>query len=408
MPPIPADARVTFGLKCIARIQRYDGRMPAPFFHPILAQARLGLGNQLRAQLARPAEAVFVALAWLAAAALAAFVYTRLPGEPIAASIESAARSPWTSGLALAAFAFYLLRAPLLALRRHLAHSCWAGMPIAAVRTTRSLVLLGVLQLAGMLLAADVALLACAALVHNPERWLAPARGLAVTGLGIGGLLGLLSAVSRRAALETAARRSGHGSPLFRLLPLERATLPIFAAWQRIETLRRFRAGGRWWQWLLLGLAVPAGITLPSLAGLVLMGVVLIWFGIAMTAARETIAQAARLTAATPLRFGAFAAATARYPLLVAAVSVLWGELALLLQEAPRLFLIGWPVLLFGWTTLELAVSWHVRREPRHAGLRLAVDVAAIVGAAQAFPPLAGIVWAVLLAWHLNAAGKIR
>jgi hypothetical protein len=380
--------------------------MPAAVFHPILDQALLGLHNAARAQLARPAETLFVALAWAVAASIAWMVYVRLPGEPIAAAIESAARSPWTTGAVLAAFAFWVQRMPLLMLRRHLAESCWAALPIARARTTRTLLLLGLLQLALLLVAADVALLAAAALVRNPERWLGAARMLALLGLGAGGLLGLGLALRRNVDLDHAGRRWGHGLPLFPLPPLDRARLPVFAHWQRIETLRRFRAGGRWWQWLLIGLAIPAGITLPSLAGLVLMGVVLVWYGLAMTMARETLVAAARLTAATPLRFRDFACATARYPLLAAAVAVIWGTLALLLQEAPRLFLIGWPLLAVGWCVLELAVAWHCRRRPRQVGVRLAVDAALIVGAAQAFLPLAGLAWAGLVTYHAIAATR--
>ena len=380
--------------------------MPAAVFHPILDQALLGLRNALRAQLARPAEALFVALAWAATAGIAWMVYVRLPGEPIAAAIESAARSPWTTGAVLAAFAFWVQRMPLRMLRRHLAESCWAALPIARARTTRTLLLLGLLQLALLLLTADVALLAAAALVRNPERWLSAARLVALFGLGAGGLLGLALALRRDVDLDHAGRRWGHGLPLFPLPPLERARLPVFAHWQRIETLRRFRAGGRWWQWLLIGLAIPAGITLPSLAGLVLMGVVLVWYGLAMTMARETIVAAARLTAATPLRFRDFALATARYPLLAAAVAVSWGTLALLLQEAPRLFLIGWPLLAVGWCVLELAVAWHCRRRPRQVGVRLTVNAVLILGAAQAFPPLAGLAWAGLVAHHFIAANR--
>src|SRR5512146_2916285 len=161
--------------------------MPAAVFHPILDQALLGLRNAARAQASRPAEALFVALAWAAAAGIAWMVYVRLPGEPIAAAIESAARSPWTTGAVLAAFAFWVQRMPLLMLRRHLAESCWAALPIARARTNRTLLLLGLLQLALLLVAADVALLAAAALVRNPERWLGAARQLSLVALGGGG-----------------------------------------------------------------------------------------------------------------------------------------------------------------------------------------------------------------------------
>jgi hypothetical protein len=54
--------------------------MPAAVFHPILDQVLLGLRNAGRAQLARPAEALFLALAWTAAATIAWMVYLRLPG----------------------------------------------------------------------------------------------------------------------------------------------------------------------------------------------------------------------------------------------------------------------------------------------------------------------------------------
>jgi hypothetical protein len=60
-----------------------------------------------------------------------------------------------------------------------------------------------------------------------------------------GGLLGLLGALRRDGAVAANARPGGRGLPLFRLPPLERAALPTLAHWQRIETLRRFRAGDR-------------------------------------------------------------------------------------------------------------------------------------------------------------------
>lgn len=376
-------------------------------WHPIVDEALLGLRNGLRAQRERPAEAVFQLLAWGAAGAIGWMVYQRLPGEPLGAAIESAARSPWLSGAVLAALGFWLVHAPVMSLRRHLANSWWAALPIRAARGTRTLALLGLGMTLLLVGGAEIALRGVAALVRDPERWYGPARTMAAFGLGLGGIAGLAVALRPSVALDHAGRRWGHGLPLFPLPPLERAALPVFAHWQRIETLRRFRAGGRWWQWLLLGLAVPSGIALPSLAGLVLMGVVLIWYGLAMTMARETIAAAARLTAATPLRFADFARATARYPLLAATVAAGWGTLALLLQEAPRLFLVGWPLIALGWAMLELAVAWHARRTPRSAGLRLAIDAVAIVGAAQAFLPLAPLAWAGLVVAHFIAARRI-
>jgi hypothetical protein len=52
-------------------------------------------------------------------------------------------------------------------------------------------------------------------------------------------------------------------------------------------------------------------------------------------------------------------------------------------------------------------VSWHARRTPRSAGVRLAVDAVAILGAAQALPLLAPVVWAGLAAAHVIAARRI-
>jgi hypothetical protein len=379
----------------------------AAALHPIVDEALLGLRNSIRAQRERPAEALFLLLAWAAVFGIGWFVYQRAPGEPLGAAIESAARSRWLSGAVLAALAFWLVHAPVMGLRRHLANSWWAALPIRAGRATRTLAMVGLALTALLVGGAELALRAVAALVRDPERWYGPARAMAAGGLGFGGLVGTAYALRPSIALDHAGRRWGHGVPLFRLRPLERASLPVFAQWQRIETLRRFRAGGRWWQWLLMGLAIPSGYSLPSLTGLVLMGVVLIWYGLAMTMARETIVAAARLTAATPLRFADFARATARYPLLAAVVATVWGTVALLLQAAPPLFLVGWPMIAIGWAVLELAVSWHARRTPRSAGVRLAVDAVAILGAAQALPLLAPVVWAGLVAAHVIAARRI-
>ena len=382
--------------------------MIAPAFHPIVTELTWTVRNRMRAQFARPLESVFLVLVWSVALLILAFGWSRLPGEQLAAVIEAATNSPWSSTITLAVLSLFALRAPLRALRRHLAHSWWAALPIAPARTQRSVAALGVLMIGAFALAADGLLLAAAALVQHPERWLAAARTIASAGIVIGGGAGLASALRRDADLEHATRRSSHGLPLFRLGALERVELPTILRWQRTETLRRFRAGGRWWQWVLLGLAVPAGITLRSLTGLVLTGVLLIWFGIAMTAARETIANSARLTLATPLAFAPFARASARYPLLVAALASGWGLLALWMQDAPRWFMVGWPVLLFAWTVLELALAWHLRRQSRRVGLRLAVDVAVIVAAAQLFAPLAALAWALVVGMHLRAAGNIR
>jgi hypothetical protein len=372
--------------------------MARTFLHPVSRELALGARNRIAAAAARPAETAFHALAWLALAAAAVFVWSRLDGDRLGIWIASWVNTPWVSAPALGVVALWTVRKLVQATAAALHEGWWAAAPVprAAERLWLAIVAIAA-ALAWVLLAAAL-LHAIAAVAVRPTPWLAPALTLILPALAAGSLAGaLLAAVG--GGDDARVGYASHGLPLYRL-PLPRA-LPELAQWQRIEALRSFRAGGRIWPFLLLGLAVPAGITLPSLTGLLVLGVVLIWYGGVLKAAHDVIHAGHALLAAQPLRTPAYARATVHYPALAAVATMLLGVVALALQEAPPAFLVGFAVLVPAWTALDLAIVLHHRAAPRRAAIALSVAVVALVACAQVFPPLVLPAWAALLIHHV-------
>jgi hypothetical protein len=306
--------------------------------------------------------------------------------------------TPWVSGPALCLIALWTVRKVVQATVASLREGWWAAAPVPRAAERLWLALVAVAAALAWLVLAAALLHAVAAVAVRPTPWLAPALGLALPSLAAGALAGAAFALTGGGDGARAGYAS-HGLPLYRL-PLPRA-LPELAHWQRIEALRSFRAGGRIWPFLLLGLAVPAGITLPSLTGLLVLGVVLIWYGGVLKAAHDVIHAGHALLAAQPLRTPAYARATAHYPALAAVASMLLGVVALALQEAPPAFLVGYALVVPAWTALDLAIVLHHRAAPRRAAIALSVAVVALVACGQVFPPLVLPAWVVLLTYHV-------
>ena len=150
-------------------------------------------------------------------------------------------------------------------------------------------------------------------------------------------------------------------TPLVKLAVLDHPRLPHLADWQRRETLRRWRSGGRNWQFLLLGLLFPTGLLPWQMIGLLLLCIALIWYGLALRSSEDVMVRATRLFAALPLPFPRFAAGTLRYPLFAWICASLLGAAGLLLQSAKPAIALAFAAALGLGSLLSLCLSWRTR-----------------------------------------------
>lgn len=373
--------------------------------HPVAAEYALAFGNRLREAAARPGEAAFQLLAWTALAAGLAWAWSRLDGDRLGLWVAGWVQTPWLSAAPLVLAAAWSMRRVLQATACALADGWWAAAPVprAAIRAwlavVASAVALGWVGLAVGLLHA------IAAVARRPTPWLPLALDLVVPALLAGSALGALAA----AIGPDRAGRAGyasHGLPLYGLPLPER--LPELARWQRIEALRSFRAGGRIWPFLLLGLAIPAGLALPSLTGLVMLGLTLIWYAGVLQAAHAVIHAGHALLAAQPVPVASFARACVHYPAIATLVACGLGALALALQQAPWPFICGWLLALPAWTALDLVLVLRHRGSPRRAALALAVAAVSLVAGVQLYALALPVLWVALFAHALRALRASR
>lgn len=376
-------------------------------FHPWLAEIALGVRNRIVRAQHDPAQTLFHATAWATLAALAVYGFSRLDGDRAGVVIRLLLEQPLVPVLLFAAFGFVGAHICTATLLHDWRHGWWGALPIASAAVTRTLWLVAALFALAQLGAAVAALLALAAIAEHWRAWLAPALACAVLGLPLGAFAGYATTRRNdRIERQTALHIHGSAQPLFILPWIESPHLPNTAHWQRCETLRVWRRGGRGWPFLLLGAIVPMNEAPASLAGLLLLGGVLIWFGTALRAASEIITRADAVLAATPHRFRDFAAATARYPLLATVIAMALGGVGLLLQDARWPFVLAFGAMMFGIAALQLAIAWRHRRSPARAGLRFAADLALIIALGTAWLPLAPIALAALVVRHYRVAGN--
>lgn len=376
-------------------------------FHPWRHEIALGVRNRVVRALRQWPQTLFVAAAWAVLAGLAAFAFSRVDGDRIGIMLGSLLQHPLPLGVVLAALVAGATGAAISATRQLLALGWWAAMPIPPGATRRTLAAVGVglgAALAAVLLAA---LLLLALVSDHPEHWLAPGIGLVLASSVIGVALGLLAMRERRAKRGAAAVAPPRGMPLYAAARLDRGPLPHVAHWQRVAALRSWRAGGGAWQFLLLGLAIPANESRMALAGLILFGLAAIWGGVAARACMDVIARLSGLLVPTPTRFADLAAATVRYPVVIFVATSCWAVLGLAMQQAGPAFLIGFPVLLAALLLHRLALAWRHGADARRARIRYGAELALVAVLMQAtLVPMALLAWAALVGWTMRQAGR--
>lgn len=378
-------------------------------FHPWLAEIALGARNRIAHAQHNLAQTLFRTAAWMALGGLAIYGFLHLDGDRTGVLIRLLLDQPLIPVLLFGAFGFAGARVCTSTLLHNWRHGWWGALPVAPDATTRTLRFAATLFALAQLGIVILAMVALAAIAEHWHTWLAPMLGCAVVGLMLGALAGHATVrQDDHTDRPVPSRADSTSQPLFILPRIARLRLPYLAHWQRREALRLWRHGGGGWPFLLLGAIVPMNEAPASLAGLLLLGSVLIWFGTALRAATEVVVHADAALAATPRCFRDFAVATARYPMLVAAATAGLGGIGLVLQDGRWPFVPAFCAMPFGVATLRLAIAWRHRGQPQYAGLRFAVDIAMVVALGAAWLPLAPATLSARVIQHYRIARSTR
>lgn len=363
-------------------------QMPA-YFHPRLQETRRVAANRVR-RLARDwPQTLFHAAGYALLLGIVGFGLLRIDGDRIGLVLRLLAAQPVAVALAFGVFGFAMCRSSTLTLLQELRLGWWGAMPVPGAATQRSLHLNALLLTLFGNLVVLLVLAGIVVLSRRPTPWFLPLFGVASAALWGGSALGYLG-VRRLGQVRRGKVAPQHSSkPLLTLKALDHAQLRNLPDWQRRETVRRWRSGGRSWQFLALGLLVPMGMPLLPLVGLLLLGAALIWYGLALRASEDTIGRATALLAALPLPFPRFAAASARYPLFAWCCASVLGSSGLLLQSAKPLVAVLFVLAIGLGSLLSLSLSWRYRHRLHLARVRAPAEIVLLLLLAYQLPPLA-------------------
>lgn len=382
-------------------------QMPS-LFHPRLLESRRVAGNRLRLALRHWPQTLFHLAGAGVLLALVSAGVGRIDGDRIGLVLRLLSSQPLLLGLAFAGFGMAMVRSSTLTLAEELRTGWWGAMPVPATATRRSLQLNALLlTVFGNAVVLGVLLLVVW-LSRRDTSWFTPVALSASIALWLGALLGYVGA-RRRERLPPSAKAQEHSSAAFvRLDKLDHPHLHNLPDWQRRETARRWRAGGRRWQLGGLALLIPAAMPAASLAGLSLLGIALIWYGLALRASEDSIVAADRFTAALPLPFARFAAATLRYPLFAWGSTALLCVIGLLLQSAGLVLALIVVLALGLGSLLSLSLTWRYRKRPWLARTRAVTETCLLLLLAYQLPPLAPVAALALIARHYYVARSVR
>lgn len=381
-------------------------QMPA-YFHPQLQETRRVAENRLRRLLRLWPQTLFHLCAAAALIALIGAGVSRIDGDRIGLVLRLLAEQPLVVAVAFAAFGFAMSRSATLALLTELKLGWWGAAPVLETATRRSLHLNAILlTVFGNL----VILLVLAGIVWLSRRstpWFAPLLTASSAGFWLGSGAGYL-VVRRLGAFRRSRVAQQHASAALLPLPaLDHPQLRHLPDWQRRETVRRWRSGGRSWQFLAFGLLIPMGMPLLPLFGLLLLGVAMIWYGLALRSSEDTMVRATRLFAALPLPFPRFAAGTLRYPLFAWISASVLGAAGLLLQAAKPAVAVAFVAMIGLGGLISLCVSWRYRHRPHLSRVRATAEVVLLLLLAYQLPFIAPPLALALAARHYIVARSL-
>jgi hypothetical protein len=380
--------------------------MPA-YFHPRLQESRRVAENRLRRLLRLWPQTLFHLCAAAALLALVGVGVARIDGDRIGLVLRLLAAQPLVVAIAFAAFGFAMCRSATLALLTELKLGWWGAAPVPEAATRRSLHLNAVLLTLFGNVVILLVLVGIVLLSRRSTPWFVPLLAAASIGFWLGSGAGYL-AVRRLGALRRGRIAQQHSSAALLPLPaLDHPQLRHLPDWQRRETVRRWRSGGRNWQFLAFGLLIPMGMPLLPLAGLLLLGAAMIWYGLALRASEDAMVRATRLFAALPLPFPRFAAGTLRYPLFAWLCASTLGATGLLLQSAKPFVAIAFVIAIGIGGLISLCLSWRYRHRPPLARARASAEVTLLLLLAYQLPFLAPPLALALAARHYVVARSL-
>jgi hypothetical protein len=377
------------------------------YFHPWIGENRQVLFNALRLALRRWPHTLLHTAGWLGLFALLAYGFVHIDGNWLGLIIYFLADHPAVTLPLIAALGFAGTFGAITGLLGEWRNGWWGAMPVAARAQSRTLLLAATIFTLLQTLIMLAMLLAVASIASRWRTWLQPASTLVAIGIPLGAILGFIVARRVRIAPRREARRSAGGKPLFALAWLEHPRLPNLAHWQRRETLRRWRSGGPVWPFIALGIAIPMNSEFWTLAGLVLLAISAIWFGVAARANEDVIVRADAALAATPIGFARFSAATIRYPLWTWAIASLLGSAGLILQTARWPFVAGYAPALLLALLLQLSLTWRYRVVTQ-ARWRFVVEAIVLLALFRVVGAFAIVLYAAFLFRHLQLARARR
>lgn len=196
----------------------------------------------------------------------------------------------------------------------------WCGaLPLRAWAIPSTLLVLATAGLATAILVSSVLLVIASVPAWHPE-----ALGFALIAIDGGLAVGTFAAaiaVFRKGGVARARHAEGIREPLFALPWLNDPRLPHLLDWQRRAALDRWRRGGSGLIAVVL-VAVPDGASIPTVVGLLLRVLSLVWLDVVMGACARVTAEAVGLLGAMPVAIGRMRSASLRYP-LVASIGAL-------------------------------------------------------------------------------------
>lgn len=270
---------------------------------------------------------------------------------------------PLQIGIAVAVASLALTRSRLVRLIDEWHEGWWAAVPLGRHCIARSVIALTTIVTGtiGVLLAG--VLFAAIGVVSNPQAL----SGLFAieTGLLAGAAAGALTALRATRAERTRSNQSQPWrEPLLRLAWLHDRRAPHLSDWQRREALQGWRSGGNFWLPGAALAAMPNGIPLGTVIGLLLLAVVTAWILVVLRAGSAVARDALGLLAATPLSRNTFAAVALRYPWFTTACATLLSAISIAMTG------LGWRSLSI-WALAVVATTWPsyaFLAHPRRAG----------------------------------------
>ncbi|UXI67977.1 hypothetical protein [Tahibacter amnicola] len=376
--------------------------------HPYFREQQLVLRNRITGAWRRWPETLFHAIAWTVLAGVAVWALRRLDGDRIGLALRFVAEQPLPAGLGFAMLGFMLIRSHTLSLAQELRHGWWGAMPVAASTTRRSLLLTSLLFTTLANLAGAGVLLGIAAVSRKSQHWLPVLLLTHTVGLWLGAALGHASARRTHARPPRPRERDHSSAPVVPMPGQHAAGLRHFPEWQRRDALRRWRSGGRVWQLGAFALLIPGNEGLLSLAGLILLGISLIWYGLALRASEDVIVRSTALFAALPLPFPRLAHASVRYPFAAWLCAAALGGAGMGMQGATIPVAIGYGLVLGAASALALALTLRYRNRPRTARVRVVAEILLVISLAQVIGVFAVLAIPALIVRHYQVARSLR